>query len=114
MWKIREILNNIDKEHRVQLSAWSADFDKTEHWPIQYDLDVKKTTIQDNTIVIHLCEVDNETGYNLFWLSEYFKGLNEEYGNIKFVFEDVEVIPSFGDVGHSDKITHINFEHKNK
>jgi hypothetical protein len=46
-------------------------------------------------------------------LSEYFKGLNEEYGNIKFVFADVEVIPSFGDVGHSDKITHIDFEPKN-
>ena len=112
MWKIREILNNIDSTHRVQLSAWPADFDKTNHWPIQYELDVKKTTVEDNTIIIHLYEVDNETGYNLFLLADYFRELNEEYGNIKFFFEDVEVIPSFGDVGHSDKITHINFEPK--
>lgn len=113
MWKIREILNKIDKTHRVQLSAWSADFDKTNHWPIQYDLDIKETTRKNNTIIINLCEVDNETGYNLFLLSEYFKGLNEEYGEIKFFFNDVEVIPSFGDIGHSSKITHINFEPKN-
>ena len=64
MWKIREILNNIDKEHRVQLSAWSADFDKTEHWPIQYDLDVKKTTIEDNK---------KEAISNLLLLQENFK-----------------------------------------
>ena len=31
MWKIIELLNAVDKEHRVQLSARSADFDKTEH-----------------------------------------------------------------------------------
>ena len=112
MWKIREILDKIDKTHRVNLSAWSADFDKSEHWSIPYDLDVEKTSIEDNTIIIHLCEVDNENGYNLFLLTDYFKGLNEEYGNIKFIFNDVEVIPSFGDVGHSDKITYINFEPK--
>lgn len=72
----------------------------------------QKTTSVDastNTLFIYFKEVD-DCLFDIELLKMWYKEQYDLYDNIRFFFNDVELKPSFGDVGHSDKITHIDFE----
>ena len=113
MCKFIDILNKVNPEHRVRFVGWSSDFIENETWPSVIEFCVFSTKTDNNGIVnVILTEADDVTwdaGALQMYYNDWIKGAKD----IKFFFNDCEVIPSFGDVGHSDKITHINFEHKN-
>lgn len=114
MCKIIELLEQINKEHRVRFTSMSYEFDTSEHLPTILDFDVKESKINGTVYEIHWGETDDTTGYNLFQMKEYFKFWwnDEEITEIKFFFNNIEIIPTLGDIGHSDKITQIYFEPK--
>lgn len=114
MIKFIDILDKINPEHRVRFVGWSSDFIENETWPSVLEFRVCKTFVDVNGIInVILTEGDDVTweASCLQWIyTSWIKNAND----IKFFFNNCEVIPSFGDIGHSDKITHINFEPKNK
>ena len=104
-----EILNNIDPTHRVKYTGWESDFRKVD-WPTMMEFSIKTVGIDSttNTAFVYLKEVD-DCSFDLKLIQMYWYDIFEQFDNVKFFFNDIEVMPSFGDVGHSDKITHIDF-----
>ena len=104
-----EILKNIEPTHRVKFTGWEMDFRDTD-WPTMMEFSVKKTFVDasTNTMFVYLKEV-NDCSFNLDLLKIWYKEQYDLYNDIRFFFNDIEVKPSIGDVGHSDKITHIDF-----
>lgn len=74
------------------------------------EFSVKTTSVDasTNTMFVYLKEV-NDCSFNLDLLKIWYKEQYDLYNDIRFFFNDIEVKPSIGDVGHSDKITHIDF-----
>ena len=104
-----EILNNIDPTHRVKYTGWEFDFRDVD-WPTMMEFSIKTTGVDasTNTMFVYLKEVD-DCSFDLDLLKIWYKEQYDLYNDIRFFFNDIEVKPSFGDVGHSDKITHIDF-----
>ena len=104
-----EILKNIEPTHRVKFTGWEMDFRDTD-WPTMMEFLVKTTFVDasTNTMFVYLKEV-NDCSFNLDLLKIWYKEQYDLYNDIRFFFNDIEVKPSIGDVGHSDKITHIYF-----
>lgn len=104
-----EILKNIEPTHRVKFTGWEMDFRDTD-WPTMMEFSVKTTFVDasTNTMFVYLKEV-NDCSFNLDLLKIWYKEQYDLYNDIRFFFNDIEVKPSIGDVGHSDKITHIDF-----
>lgn len=104
-----EILNNVDPTHRVRFTGWEMDFRDTD-CPTMMEFSVKTTSVDasTNTMFIYLKEVD-DCSFDLDLLKIWYNEQYDLYNEIRFFFNDIEVKPSFGDVGHSDKITHIDF-----
>lgn len=105
-----EILKNVDPTHRVKFTAWESDF-RSVDWPTMMEFSEKTTSVDaaTNTLFVYFKEVDDCT-FDVELLKIWYNAQYELYDNIRFFFNDVELKPSFGDVGHSDKITHIDFE----
>lgn len=105
-----ELLKNIDPTHRVKFTAWESDF-RSVDWPTMMEFSHKTTSVDEstNTLFIYFKEVD-DCSFNVELLKIWYNKQYELYDNVRFFFDEVELKPSFGDVGHSDKITHIDFE----
>lgn len=112
MCKFIDILNNVNPEHRVRFVGWSSDFIENETWPSVLEFRVFKTFTDTNGIVNVILTEGDDVTWDVGCLQLFYNDWLKEGNDIKFFFNDCEVIPSFGDVGHSDKITHINFEPK--
>lgn len=110
MATIKDILSLINPEHRVMFVGWEFDFRDCD-WPSVLEFRMKSQKIIDNEMVIELEEWEDVT-WSAETLKDIFDNFAKNVNKIKFIFNDVEVVPSMGDVGHSDKITHINFEPK--
>lgn len=104
-----EILNNVDPTHRVKFTGWESDFREVD-WPTMMEFSEKTTSVDasTNTMFVYLKEVD-DCSFDLDLLKIWYNEQYDLYNDIRFFFNDIEVKPSFGDVGHSDKITHIDF-----
>lgn len=113
MCKFIDILDKVNPEHRVRFVGWSSDFIENETWPSVLEFRVYKTCTDANSIVNVILTEGDDVTWDAGSLQLYYKDWIKDANGIKFFFNDCEVIPSFGDVGHSDKITHINFEPKN-
>ena len=105
-----EILKNVDPTHRVKFTAWESDFRNVD-WPTMMEFSYKTISVDasTNTLFVYFKEVD-DCSFDVELLKTRYKEQYDSYNNIRFFFDDVELKPSFGDVGHSDKITHIDFE----
>jgi hypothetical protein len=105
-----ELLKNVDPTHRVKFTGWEFDFRNVD-WSTMMEFSQKTTSVDEstNTLFIYFKEVD-DCSFNVELLKIWYNEQYELYDNIRFFFDDIELKPSFGDVGHSDKITHIDFE----
>ena len=105
-----EILNNVDPTHRVKYTGWESDFGEVD-WPTMMEFSIKTVGIDSttNTAFVYFKEVD-DCSFELELIKCWWEELFENYNDVKFFFNEIELKPSFGDVGHSDKITHIDFE----
>lgn len=85
------------------------DFRDTD-WQIMMEFSVKTTSVDvsTNTMFVYLKEA-NDCSFNLDLIKIWYKEQYDLYNDIRFFFNNIEVKPSIGDVGHSDKITHIDF-----
>ena len=116
MCKFIDILNKVNPDHRVRFVGWSSDFDSNPHWPtpIDFRLGPSEYDLPTHSESIELIEIEDTKSYSRSQLLRYFtENRLDPNDTFKFFFNGIEVFPSLGDSGHSDKITQINFEPKN-
>ena len=105
-----EILNNVDTTHRVKYIGLESDFREVD-WPTIMEFSVKSIDVdrKTNTACVYFKEAD-DCSFDIKLIQFWWKGIFKEHNDVKFFFNEIELKPSFGDVGHLDKITHIDFE----